>query len=400
MWIPKSAAEVEEAARRGDLEETHTFDGKLALPTSKKNRDLAIDVCAMTVDGGTLVYGLGEDQNERLTVLEPFELAGAPERAAQIVETSISESPFIRIQSLPVEGDPSRGYLLIVVPQSARAPHQVTVGGDMRFYGRGAKGNRVLSEGEVAGLYERREQWQLDREQLLEEELASSPEADPRLGYVAAFVRPLAPDDGLVDRVSSDAQELLRLLVGAARTWGEVRPDRYRAGYDPDLRKATSVWRRGTSGWSISTGREQDSKPEYTAKIDLDFDGAGHFFCGRVADTNEQEIKVLFETILAGNLASFFAAMGALYEAAGYVGSVDVGMAVTGIEGAIPWGLHIWGDGGFTGPPPRRTLRVSAAELRDDPKGIALALASRLFDATREVGWSPFADPSPDQQTP
>jgi hypothetical protein len=43
-------------------------------------------------------------------------------------------------------------------------------------------------------------------------------------------------------------------------------------------------------------------------------------------------------------LASFFAAIGALYEAAGYVGHVDVGMAVTGIEGAAPWGLHMWGD--------------------------------------------------------
>jgi len=37
MWIPKTAAEVEEAAARGDLEETHTFDAKSALPAPKKN---------------------------------------------------------------------------------------------------------------------------------------------------------------------------------------------------------------------------------------------------------------------------------------------------------------------------------------------------------------------------
>lgn len=65
MWIPESAAEVEEAACRGDLEETHTFDAKAALPTAKKNHDLAVDVDAMTVDGGSLLYGLGEDQNKR-----------------------------------------------------------------------------------------------------------------------------------------------------------------------------------------------------------------------------------------------------------------------------------------------------------------------------------------------
>jgi hypothetical protein len=106
---------------------------------------------------------------------------------------------------------------------------------------------------------------------------------------------------------------------------------------------------------------------------------------------------VLFETILAGNLASFFAAMGALYEAAGYVGNVDVGAAVIGIEGASPFGLHAWGDNAFTGPAPRRTLRVSAAELRDDAPGIALSLIRRLLDVTREVGWSPFEEPSPVQ---
>jgi len=46
MWVPRSAEELEKATTRGDLEETHTFDGK-ALPG--KNKDIAIDVCAMTV---------------------------------------------------------------------------------------------------------------------------------------------------------------------------------------------------------------------------------------------------------------------------------------------------------------------------------------------------------------
>jgi hypothetical protein len=107
--------------------------------------------------------------------------------------------------------------------------------------------------------------------------------------------------------------------------------------------------------------------------------------------------KVLFETILAGNLASFFAAMGAFFEAAGYIGSVDVGAAVTGIEGAAPYGLHMWGDNTFSGPAPRRTSRVSAGELRDGAAGIALSMIRRLLDATREVGWSPFEEPAPPQ---
>ena len=404
MWIPKSAAEVEEAARRGDLEETHTFDAKAALPPSKKNHDVAVDVSAMTVDGGSLVYGLGEDKDKRLTVLSPIDLKGAPERVAQIVDASISEPPFIQVETLPLDEDPSKGYLLVIVPQSARAPHQVTTDDDLRYYGRGAKGNRILSEGDVAALYARRERWEVDRERLLTAELEKAPEADPKLGYVVAFARPVAPDDSMVERVASSSEEITDLLTRGARSWGNVRQDREGRSYDPDLRNATNAWRRGAAGWTVSTLHEDDDDaPEYTAKIDLDFDGTGHFFCGRIADTDTTRTPpklVLFETILAGNLASFFAAMGALFEAAGYVGHVDVGMVVTGVEGAAPYGLHHgWHDTTFTGPTPGRTARVSAAELTDNPKGIALRLTRRLLDATRGTSFTPFEEPPPPEPT-
>jgi hypothetical protein len=399
MWIPKSAAEIEEAAQRGDLEETQTFDAKAALPAAKKNHDLAVDVSAMTVAGGSLVYGLGEDTNKRLTVRSPIKLEGAPERVAQIVETSVSESPFIRVQALPSDSDPARGYLLVVVPQSARAPHQVITGGDMRYYGRGAKGNRILSEGEIAKLYAQREQWEVDREHLLEMELARAPELDPSLGYVVAFARPVVPDDAMVERVGASGQEISAVLLAGARSWGNVRADREGHSYDPDLRNAINTWRRGAAGWTLSTVREQeDDDPkniQHTAKVELDFDGTGHFFCGRIVDTMRPGVRILFETILAGNLASFFAAMGELYEAAGYMGNVDVGIALIGIEGAAPWGLHHWGDNKFSGPVPRRTLRVSAAELRDDAKGVSLSLIRRLLDVTRGTSWSPFEEPPP-----
>jgi len=402
MWIPKSATEIEEAAGRGDLEETRTFDAKAALPDPRKNHDLAVDVAAMTVEGGSLLFGLGEDKNKRLTVLSPFKLAGASERVAQIAETSISEAPFIRVQALHTDADPAIGYLLVAVPQSARAPHQVITGNDMRYYGRGAKGNRILSEGEVAALYARREQWEADREQLLVDELARAPAADSGLGYVVGFIRPVVPDDSMVERVAPSGDEARKLLLGGAQSWGDVQPDSEGGAYGPDFRRAIHVWRRGAVGWTFSTWREGEDKPRNTAKIDLDFDGTGHFFCGRVAETiGDPGRLVLFEMILAGNLASFFAAMGALYDAAGYVGHVDVGAAVTGIEGAAPYGLHHWGDNTFTGPPPRRTSRVSAAELRDDAKGVTLSLIGRLLEATRGSSYSVFEkDPEEELSSP
>jgi hypothetical protein len=66
VWIPRSAAEVEEVAKRADLEETHTFDAKAAFPSLKKNHDLAVDIAAMTVDGATRgpSYSLFEQADE------------------------------------------------------------------------------------------------------------------------------------------------------------------------------------------------------------------------------------------------------------------------------------------------------------------------------------------------
>jgi hypothetical protein len=395
VWVPSSAAEVEDAAGRGDLEETHTFDAKVALPNPKKNHDLAVDVGAMTVDGGSLLYGLGEDENKRLTVLSPIDLNGARERVAQIVQTSISESPFIRIHALPSEADGSKGYLLVVVPQSPRAPHQVTSVGDMRYYGRGPTGNRILSEGEVAGLYSRRREWEADREELLAAELASAPEPEPTFGYMVAHARPVTPDDSLVERTASGRGELLALVLAGARSWGNVRADREGRDYDPDLRKAQHAWRRGAIGWSVSTDREDQQEPRYTVRVDLDFDGTGHFYGGRVADTSHTGQFVFFDAILAGNLASFFAAMGAVYKAADYVGHVDVGVAVVGIEGAAPWGLHHWGDSTFSGPIPGRTARVAAAELSEDAKDVALSLIGRLLEAMRGEPYNPFDEEKP-----
>jgi hypothetical protein len=157
MWVPRDAAEIEQAAQSGWLEETPSFDAKRELPsTPKKNANVAEDVAAMSTDGGVLLYGIAEDEHGRPNMPQPIPLAGAADRIGQIVATSISEVPYIDVREYPCPDEPSKGYLLVIVPQSARAPHQVTVGGDLRFYGRGAKGNRRLTEGEVARLYQRR----------------------------------------------------------------------------------------------------------------------------------------------------------------------------------------------------------------------------------------------------
>jgi hypothetical protein len=56
MWIPTDTDEIEAAVTAGQIEETEAFDAKEALPaTAKKNVALAVDVAAMSTDGGTLL---------------------------------------------------------------------------------------------------------------------------------------------------------------------------------------------------------------------------------------------------------------------------------------------------------------------------------------------------------
>lgn len=175
MWIPKSEAEIIDALEAGSVRETAALDAKQQLPTPGKNRDLARDLCAMTVDGGALLYGVGGQDGTRPNTPTPFDLAGAAERIDQVAQTAISEPPLIEIDSVSSTRLPGCGYLTVLIPASPRAPHMVVADGDSRYYGRGATGNRILTEGEVARLYARRERRDQDGEQLLDEVVAAMP---------------------------------------------------------------------------------------------------------------------------------------------------------------------------------------------------------------------------------
>jgi hypothetical protein len=394
MWFPQDAGEIEAAAARQELKETPSFDAKEALPSSKKNIDVAIDICAMTPDGGQLLYGIAEDEQKRPTILKPIALAGVRERIDQIAQTSIAEPPYIGISSYPLDDDPGRGYVLVTVPQSARAPHQVTVGKEFRYYGRGDAGNRILTEGEVARLYARRERWEVDALAVLQDTVAFAPfEPVDHAGYLHAFARPVAPDRSIWGRATGAGRDELFLRMRSAAASAPPR-----AGYDPAIRGIGPNWRRrGADAWTLDSNASQ---PQYAVRVDVNIDGRGSLFCGRAADMaepisipNDGPELVLMEVIVAGNLVSFLALMGEYYESASYVGLVDVGAAVTGIHGAVS--LHRRGRSGFDrgkydAPAFTRTTRVPATRLRDEHAQVAMELVRDLMDASAGDGYDPF----------
>lgn len=401
MWVPRDSAQIEEAARTGQLEETASFDAKADLPSPKKNADLAVDVAAMSTDGGVLLYGVAEDGNEVPTILRPIALAGVGDRIGNIVATSIAEVPYIDVRPYPLADDPTRGYVAVIVPQSARAPHQVIVGGDLRFYGRGAKGNRRLTEGDVARLYQRRQQWEQDRDVLLAEAMRQAPyEPQDGLAYMHGFARPVVPDRNIWERASEAANGrdgLRKLLAEAA---GSTKP---REGYDPNLRSGANWRRHGADEWRMTSNISSDygdpKSARYTVDVRINIDGRGHLFSGRVGEVlrrpnEEQGPLILFESMIAGQLASFLAAMGELYRLGRYFGQVDIGFVATGLRGGVGsksrdhFGFY---DTTYEADTYPRHERVAAADL-GHAEQVAGPMLRHLMEALTGRDFDPFAE--------
>jgi hypothetical protein len=381
MWTPRDAQEIEKAAMAGTLEETSSFDAKADLPTSKKNIDIAIDIAAMSTDGGSILYGVGEDEQERLTVLNPIELTGVTERIDQVVSASIAEVPYIEIRSHPLGDDSSKGYVSVLVPQSARAPHQVIVGDDKRFYGRNAKGNRRLGEGDIARLYQRRLEWDQDEDALLDDAIGQARfPVHTELAYLHAFARPVAPDRQTWKRAVAALDGLL-----------ELQQDLRNAAARADLQKAASSrlapnWRRQSADeWLFSTLPDADpasdpDQAEQAVDMRVNADGRGYLLFGRAGAMRNSGTIAVIEPAIAGKFASFVALVGRLYDLGGYRGQVDVGLAVTNIGGASTSRSSLLGATTYRADSYRSAERFPASRLLE-PRAVATEMLQDFFEA-------------------
>lgn len=390
MWEPQTIEEFEQAVASGALDERHDFDAKRQLPGSGK--ELAKDIAAMSTDGGCLVYGVGEDDNRQPRLLSPIQIVGAAERIDQIAQRSIYPSPKLHFIHLRCPDDPAVGYLIAVIPASPLAPHQVSVGDDRRFYGRCDTGNRRITEAEIERLYERRQRQNVNREQLLAECIASSSiQPDPgQQGFLQAFAQPAIRDDELWDRAVArrgDERQLLDDIAKAMRSvprtsWGGA-----------DLGSILNWRRRGADKWSLSAESTVSDpgtlKPEDRIVADLGMDGRCYLFYGGAAARSDRNnaghpIFALYERGVALNLARFLALVAAYYRASEQWGPIDVGIAVTGIRGAIS--AHLVGDI-LSVPQPYgdeaalRALRCDARDLVEDPVALSRTLLERLMRA-------------------
>lgn len=396
MWIPGSERELLAALAEGILRESSYLDVKEGLPRAGKNKDLAKDICAMTVDGGVLIYGVGGDDPTRPTEVSPFELAGAAERIDQVAQTGIAEPPQIEIRDFSSEQEPGKGYLVIVIPPSPRAPHMLVLEKDNRYWGRGETGNRILSEREVARLYERRERWELDRTALLDGAVAEIPFdfSDPieEVGPMLVLARPVAGSASLLAKAAGDVpvEHLLsRLLPEEAR-----HHDPYPNQGSPGIDRALSVIPRGAGRWLLTSG-ESLTFP-YQAVLDVRSNGEMRYWHSPViqasARRGEERLLIMEQSVTRGVYQLLGSAQW-LYERAAYFGALDIGVAVLHIEHATAASLaqNVFGDGKPYGAPDYRSHeRVVVREL-SDLRGTTRRLLDPLFASLSGATYDPFA---------
>lgn len=334
MWAPKKEEEILKAVNSDALEESSTFDVKAALPS--KNIEIAKDIAAMSNDGGVIIFGIGEDKNGRLKIATPIPLNGEPERITSVAQTSITEPPRFHIRTIPTSKDSSKGYIVVEIPPSERAPHMVVVQGDHRYYGRNAKGNFLLSEAEVERLYERRKKLAVDLKALLENEIQQAPyPPHTKFGYLHVFARPTFELTGVLDRMGTPSMPTGRLFREIVERIAEQ--NLLKIEYYPRFQPYLNDWEFTAEGLRGKTSFGNDLKddaPGDALFLRVDTDGMGHLFCGRAAELENERFE-LFWSVIVGNIFNFLFFMGRLFQQANYIGMVNIGLAVTGIKDAV-----------------------------------------------------------------
>jgi hypothetical protein len=132
-WIPTDEAVLRAAFDRGLFEERNWCELKREVgPGKGATTELARDLASLAVDGGTLIIGLDEKAPDG-DPLHAVPLEGLAERVEQTSHMAVRPPLMVESTEIKSSGDPGSGYLVVHVPASPLAPHQV----EGIYYGRG-----------------------------------------------------------------------------------------------------------------------------------------------------------------------------------------------------------------------------------------------------------------------
>jgi len=399
-WPPRTEAALAAAAKDGHLRETHILELKRELVGGDAaNKELAADLASLANDGGLLFIGIDETTGPGLS---PVPLAGLAERIEQVAHTRIDE-PLTLTFAPPIESSTQagHGYLVVRVPPSPRAPHMA--GG--RYWGRGDKTKHHLSNADVERLMARRARWAVGAEQALNEWIAKDPiVGEERLNaHLFVVADPVSPSDRLLLPVfTGNWQATFQRLVSATSHRGDA--------FSPDVPSGLSNFSPTPDGWawysySVFGAREEGveatgaHRESSALKLEICENGQLRLMCGRAAQRQQQQFQperlLLIEAKNLGLTARMVSLAQRVSAEAGFLGSWDFAVGLTGLRGAISL-LRFqayWGAGaGYTEETYMSSTRAALAEIEAGSGPIVERLLGRLMRAIGADQLAPVAE--------
>lgn len=390
MWIPRTQADIELAIAEGSLTENLHLDVKRESGDTNSSRgESAKDMASFALDGGSLLIGVAEDKAERTFDLCPQPLSGLPEKLEQIATNRIDPPLFIKVSEIPSDDDPSLGFAFVEIPPSPTAPHMV----DGRYYARGDRTTRRLTDAEVVRYHTRRENISDRITALLDEEIKRDPYEpdDQRNGHFYIVVEPLqARGDLLLDVVRpANVSQMFALLnrggVGLGQDVLEFAPTLGSLNYWPTRARGIAATSLPDGARSVSTA---DIEEKYALDIEIQEHGGIRVFCGRMtqewrpSNTSPEMRSAICDALALGYVARAVRWAKAISGETGYRGSWGFGFAATGLNGLISHArMDSWGERSYPYDRHRfeATTTATITEIEEAPGRVVNRVIGQLL---------------------
>jgi hypothetical protein len=389
-WMPSDEDGLLAAFNDGLLEEKNWCDLKRELsPGKNANAELARDLASFAMYGGTLIIGLDE-RCPGGSPLSPVDLSAVTqERIEQVADMKVDPPLTVECSVIKAPSKPGAGYVLVHVPESPLAPHQV----EGKYMGRGDKTKRYLADAEVAGLMRRR---QLSTE-VAAQALAALVQTDPfadfqNHAHLFLLARPVRHDTEMLRPLIEDPRRLHKVaeMLNKIRAMPEIRALPPYTGFRLES-QLLGHSTRTADGFKVgpaeldTTNRERREK--WALSLEMCEDGTLRFYDLHVSSgpnrSGTRTPELLFLDQILTTCRQFLALAVELSDSAGFAGNWQLGVALTRVYGMQAADFHGAGPQSlepavYTGREYRNMTGAAVRELQERPGRVAERLLGRL----------------------
>lgn len=389
-WSPETEVDIQAVIDNGVLGESHYIDVKQEIaPGQGGRRELARDLASFAIDGGALLLGVAEDKQARQFSLHPQPLEGLVERIEQIANFGIDPPLTVIPSEIESTGDDRTGFILINIPPSSAAPHMA----DGKYYGRGERTRRTLTDAEVVRLHSRKQSAEARIDLILDQEIDRDPVPTEvrKWGHLYLVAQPESGSRSLARETIRNNIANFPPIIDAG---SEPLPRNSPYWVSPFLGELRDVYNRANSvalSSYILSGPGRTIRTDLVSRDDMDtgvidievhMDGGVRALFSGVTTENQgfRELpKLIDDAMIVASAIRLVRWARGVSTVTGYRGQWLFGLHADGLRGLESKG---WGRNGcfYDEDVYRETTTASTLELERRPNVVARRIVDRLLD--------------------